>query len=57
MRIVAHFLNWQGGVSKSAGVVKMFEEELGMPVMVDEKGYLMGAFGIPVLAKESQEEK
>ena len=48
---------FQGGVSKNAGVVKMFEEELGMPVMVDEKGHLMGAFGIAVLAKESQDER
>ncbi|HIQ98260.1 MAG TPA: 2-hydroxyglutaryl-CoA dehydratase [Candidatus Scybalocola faecavium] len=44
---------FQGGVSKNAGVVKMFEEELGMPVIVDEKGHLMGAFGIAVLARES----
>ena len=44
---------FQGGVSKNAGVVKMFEEELGMPVLVDEKGHLMGAFGIAVLARES----
>ena len=43
---------FQGGVSKNQGVVKMFEEELGMPVLVDEKGHLMGAFGIAVLAKE-----
>ena len=48
---------FQGGVSKNAGVVKMFEEELGMPVMVDEKGHLMGAFGNAVLAKESQDER
>ena len=48
---------FQGGVSKNAGVVNMFEEELGMPVMVDEKGHLMGAFGIAVLAKESQDER
>ena len=46
----------QGGVSKNAGVVRMFEEELGMPVLVDENGHLMGAFGIAVLAKESQKE-
>lgn len=43
---------FQGGVSKNAGVVHMFEEQLGMPVKVDEKGHLMGAFGIAVLAKE-----
>jgi len=43
---------FQGGVSKNAGVVKMFEQELGVPVLVDEKGHLMGAFGIAVLAKE-----
>ena len=47
---------FQGGVSKNAGVVHMFEEELGMPVLVDEKGHLMGAFGIAVLAKEQQDE-
>ncbi len=44
---------FQGGVSKNAGVVKMFEQELNMPVIVDEKGHLMGAFGIAVLARES----
>lgn len=48
---------FQGGVRKNHGVVKMFEEELGMPVMVDEKGHLMGAFGIAVLAKESRMEE
>ena len=48
---------FQGGVSKNAGVVRMFEEELGMPVLVDENGHLMGAFGIAVLAKESQDER
>ena len=36
---------FQGGVSKNAGVVHMFQEELGMPVLVDERGHLMGAFG------------
>lgn len=46
---------FQGGVSKNAGVVKMFEQELSMPVIVDEKGHLMGAFGIAVLARESKE--
>lgn len=45
---------FQGGVSKNAGVVKMFERELGMPVIVDEDGHLMGAFGIAVLARESE---
>ncbi len=47
---------FQGGVSKNAGVVRMFEEELGMPVLVDERGHLMGAFGIAVLAGEQQED-
>ena len=47
---------FQGGVSKNAGVVHMFQEELGMPVLVDERGHLMGAFGIAVLAREEQEE-
>lgn len=44
---------FQGGVSKNAGVVKMFEQELSLPVIVDETGHLMGAFGIAVLARES----
>ncbi len=44
---------FQGGVSKNAGVVKMFEQELSLPVIVDEAGHLMGAFGIAVLARES----
>lgn len=48
---------FQGGVSKNAGVVKMFEQELSMPVIVDEKGHLMGAFGIAVLARESGQTK
>ena len=48
---------FQGGVSKNAGVVHMFEEELGMPVLVDEKGHLMGAFGIAILTKEQRCEK
>ncbi|MFR1168129.1 MAG: acyl-CoA dehydratase activase [Adlercreutzia equolifaciens] len=36
---------FQGGVSKNAGVVHAFEEQLGMPVAVDPDGHLMGAFG------------
>ena len=47
---------FQGGVSKNEGVVRMFEEELGMSVLVDERGHLMGAFGIAVLAREQQTE-
>lgn len=41
---------FQGGVSKNIGVVRAFEEQLGMPVIVDEDGHLMGAFGIALLA-------
>ena len=48
---------FQGGVSKNEGVVRMFEEELGMSVLVDERGHLMGAFGIAVLAREQQTER
>ena len=32
------------------------KQQLGMPVLVDEKGHLMGAFGIAILAKERQDE-
>lgn len=43
---------FQGGVSKNVGVVKSFEEELGMPVIVDPDGHLMGAFGVALLAAD-----
>lgn len=43
---------FQGGVSKNIGVVKSFEDELGMPVIVDPDGHLMGAFGAVLLAAE-----
>lgn len=43
---------FQGGVSKNIGVVKSFEDELGMPVIVDPDGHLMGAFGAALLAAE-----
>ena len=36
---------FQGGVSKNAGVVRAFEDMLGMDVLVDPDGHLMGAFG------------
>ena len=44
---------FQGGVSKNAGVVRAFEDELGMPVVVDADGHLMGAFGVALLAAEA----
>ena len=34
---------FQGGVSKNVGVVKAFEDALGMNVLVDPDGHLMGA--------------
>ncbi len=46
---------FQGGVSKNAGVVKAFEDELGMPVTVDADGHLMGAFGVALLAADDAE--
>ena len=44
---------FQGGVSKNAGVVRAFEDELGMDVIVDADGHLMGAFGVALLAAEA----
>lgn len=44
---------FQGGVSKNAGVVRFFEELLGMPVLVDPDGHLMGCFGAALLAAEA----
>lgn len=48
---------FQGGVSKNIGVKKAFEEELGMEVIVDENGHLMGALGVAILAKKKPLEK
>ena len=45
---------FQGGVSKNAGVVKSFERELNMPVLVDPDGHLMGAFGAALLAADAE---
>ncbi|MEG0374364.1 MAG: acyl-CoA dehydratase activase [Raoultibacter sp.] len=44
---------FQGGVSKNAGVIRAFEDELGMEILVDEDGHLMGAFGAALLASDT----
>lgn len=44
---------FQGGVSKNVGVVRAFEDMLGMEVLVDPDGHLMGAFGVALLAAEA----
>ena len=54
-RIVAPVV-FQGGVSKNAGVVRAFEDALGMPVLVDEDGHLMGAYGVALLAADAAAE-
>ena len=46
---------FQGGVSKNIGVVHAFEDLLQCPIIVDENGHLMGAFGVAILAKRSLE--
>lgn len=43
---------FQGGVSNNAGIVRAFEEELGMPVIVPEHNDVMGALGMAVFAME-----
>lgn len=48
---------FQGGVSKNIGVKKAFEEDLGMDVIVDENGHLMGALGVAILSKKKPLEK
>ena len=48
---------FQGGVSKNIGVKKAFEEELGMEVIVDDNGHLMGALGVAILSKKKPLEK
>ncbi|MGC7872653.1 acyl-CoA dehydratase activase [Desulfosporosinus sp. SYSU MS00001] len=48
---------FQGGVSKNVGVIKAFEESLGMPVIVDPNSHLIGALGVAILAKKTNIEK
>lgn len=47
---------FQGGVSKNIGVVKAFEEELKMEVVIDDIGHLMGAFGVAIISKKCLDE-
>ncbi len=44
---------FQGGVSKNSGVVDAFRKLLGMDVLVDEDGHLMGAYGAALLAADA----
>lgn len=48
---------FQGGVSKNDGVTKFFKEATGKDIYVDKNSHLMGALGIAILAKKSNEEK
>lgn len=48
---------FQGGVSKNEGVVKYFEEILGVDVLVDPNSHLMGAYGIAILAHSHEDGK
>ena len=48
---------FQGGVSKNIGVVRAFEDALGMEVLVDPDGHLMGAFGAALLAADGPASK
>lgn len=47
---------FQGGVSKNIGVVKAFEDIVKEPILVDEAGHLMGAFGVAILARNTKQE-
>ena len=46
---------FQGGVSKNVGVVEAFKDLLGMDVLVDPDGHLMGCFGAALLAADAPE--
>jgi len=43
---------FQGGVSNNKGIVKAFEDELRMPVIVPEYNDVMGALGMAVFARD-----
>ena len=47
---------FQGGVSKNIGVIKAFENATGEKIIVDENSHLMGALGVAILSKDSDEE-
>ncbi|MGD9579778.1 MAG: acyl-CoA dehydratase activase [Vampirovibrionia bacterium] len=46
-------VTFQGGVAANQGMVKAFEEALGMPVLVPENYQTMGAIGSALLALEN----
>lgn len=48
-------ITFQGGVAANAGMVKAFEEALGMPVVVPENYQTMGAIGAALLSLENYE--
>lgn len=48
---------FNGGVSKNLAVVKAFEEITGEKIIVNKNSHLMGAFGIAIMARNSQKEK
>lgn len=48
-------ITFQGGVAANAGMVKAFEEALGVPVIVPENFQTMGALGAALLSMENYE--
>lgn len=46
---------FQGGVSKNVGVVKAFEDITGHKIYVDKNSHLMGALGVAILSKKTNE--
>ena len=48
---------FQGGVSKNVGVIKAFEDATGQTITVDPNSHLMGALGVAILAKKSNDER
>lgn len=48
---------FQGGVSKNIGVKKAFENILNTEIITDKNGHLMGALGVAILSKNTEENK
>ncbi len=48
---------FQGGVSFNKGIVKAFEKQLGLKVLVPKHNVLMGALGIAILVRDQYLEK
>ena len=46
-----------GGVAMNVGIKKALEDEIGLPLQVDDEPQIMGALGAAILAKANLEKE